>query len=115
MSGIAGIIHFDGKPVPHEEMIMMTSAMHYRAKDRTTHWPDEASCAALSHCQLNNTPESLVERQPVSSEDGALVMVMDGRVDNWVELRERLLSKGRALRNRSDAKLVLQAYRLLGR
>ena len=56
-----------------------------------------------------------MERQPVSSEDGALVMVMDGRVDNWVELRERLLSKGRALRNRSDAKLVLQAYRLLGR
>jgi hypothetical protein len=28
MSGIAGIINFNGKPVPHEEMIMMTSAMH---------------------------------------------------------------------------------------
>ena len=116
MSGIAGIIHFDGKPVPHEEMIMMTSAMHYRGKDGTTHWPDEASCgAALSHCQLHSTPESLLERQPVSSEDGALVMVMDGRVDNWVELRERLLSKGRVLRNRSDAELVLHAYRLWGR
>ena len=116
MSGIAGIINFDGRPVPHEEMIMMTSAMHYRAKDGTTHWPDKASCgAALSYCQLQSTPESLVERQPVSSEDGALVMVMDGRVDNWVELRERLLSKGRILRNRSDAELVLQAYKLWGR
>ena len=94
----------------------MTSAMHYRGKDGITHWTEKASSGtALSHCQLHTTPESLIERQPVSSEDGLLVMVMDGRVDNWIELRQRLLAKGRILRNRSDAELVLRAYQLWGR
>ncbi len=111
MSGIAGIINFDGKPVPPEEMITMTSAMHYRGKDGITHWTEKASSGtALSHCPLHTTPESLIERQPVSSEDGLLVMVIDGRVDNWIELRQRLLAKRRILRNRSDAEIVLRAY-----
>lgn len=116
MSGIAGIINFDGKPVPPKEMITMTSAMHYRGKDGITYWTEKASSgAALSHCQLHTTPESLIERQPVSSEDGLLVMVIDGRVDNWTELRQRLLAKNCILRDRSDAELVLQAYQLWGK
>lgn len=115
MSGIAGIINFDGKPVPHDWITNMTRSMHYRGKDGMTHWLDEAAHgAALGHCQLHTTPEALFERQPVISEDGLLVMVMDGRVDNWIELREQLLSKGRRPRNRSDAELVLQAYQYWG-
>ncbi len=40
---------------------------------------------------------------------------MDGRVDNWEELRRDLLGRGAVLRTRSDAELVLRAYEVWGR
>ena len=43
---------------------------------------------------LRTTPESLEETQPLTNEDESLVLVMDGRVDNWEELRHELLSRG---------------------
>jgi asparagine synthase (glutamine-hydrolysing) len=40
---------------------------------------------------------------------------MDGRVDNWQELRRELPSLGAMLRTRADAELVLRAYEVWGR
>jgi asparagine synthase (glutamine-hydrolysing) len=64
---------------------------------------------------LRTTPESLEETQPLANEDESLVLVMDGRVDNWEELRKELLAKGARLRTRADAELVLRAYETWGR
>lgn len=113
MSGIAGIVNFDGAPVEPGRLETMTSAMSYRGPDGIAHW--HGSAAALGHCMLHTTPESLEERQPITSEDGSLVLVMDGRVDNCLALRRDLLGRGITLRNRSDAELVLRAYQLWGR
>jgi 3-deoxy-D-manno-octulosonic-acid transferase len=44
---------------------------------------------------LRTTPESLEEHQPLTNEDESLVLVMDGRVDNWEELRRELLGENR--------------------
>ena len=38
MSGIAGIIHFDGKPVEPGLIEKMTSAMAHRGPDGVNHW-----------------------------------------------------------------------------
>jgi asparagine synthase (glutamine-hydrolysing) len=38
MSGIAGIIHFDGKPVEPGLIEKMTGAMAYRGPDGINHW-----------------------------------------------------------------------------
>ncbi len=113
MSGIAGIIHFDGRPVQPGEVEAMTSGMHYRGPDGINHWRKGA--VALGQCMLRTTPESLEENQPLTNEDQSLVLVMDGRVDNWEELRCELLVKGAVLRTRADAELVLRAYEVWGR
>ena len=113
MSGIAGIIHFDGRPVEPGQVEAMTAAMHYRGPDGINHW--RRSNVALGQCMLRTTPESLEEIQPLTNEDESLVLVMDGRVDNWEELRRELLGKGAALRTRADAELVLRAYEAWGR
>ena len=70
---------------------------------------------ALGQCMLRTTPESLEEHQPLANEDASLVLVMDGRVDNWEELRRELQSRGAVLRTRADAELVLRAYESWGR
>lgn len=113
MSGIAGIIHFDGQPVTPGQVETMTAAMPYRGPDGVNHW--HRGNVALGQCMLRTTPESLEETQPLTNEDESLVLVMDGRVDNWEELRRELLAKGALLRTRADAELVLRAYEVWGR
>jgi asparagine synthase (glutamine-hydrolysing) len=112
MSGIAGIIHFDGQPVAPGLIESMTQSMQYRGPDGIRHW--SRGNVALGHCMLRTTPESLEENQPLANEDESLVLVMDGRVDNWEELRKELLVRGTVLRNRADAELVLRAYEIWG-
>ena len=113
MSGIAGIIYFDGRPVEPGQVEDMTAAMHYRGPDGIDPW--RRGNVALGQCMLRTTPESLEETQPLANEDESLVLVMDGRVDNWEELRRELLGKGAVLRTRADAELVLRAYEVWGR
>lgn len=113
MSGIAGIIRFDGAPVEPGLVEKMTSAIAHRGPDGINHWVKGS--VALGQCMLRTTPESLEEKQPLSNEDESLVLVMDGRVDNWEELRRELLGRGAVLRDRSDAELVLKAYEIWGR
>jgi asparagine synthase (glutamine-hydrolysing) len=113
MSGIAGIIHFDGAPVEPGQIEQMTAAMAYRGPDGINHWTKVS--VALGQCMLRTTPESLEETQPLRNEDESLVLVMDGRVDNWEELRRELLGRGAVLRTRADTELVLRAYEMWGK
>src|SRR5512140_102194 len=113
MSGIAGVIHFDGRPVEPRQVEAMTAAMHYRGPDGLSHW--RRANVALGQCMLRTTPESEDEAQPLTNEDESLVLVMDGRVDNWEEVRRDLLGKRAVLRTRADAELVLRAYEVWGR
>ncbi len=112
MSGIAGIIHFDGKPIEPGLIEKMTGAMAHRGPDGINHWVKGS--VALGQCMLRTTPESLEEHQPLTNEDESLILVMDGRVDNWEELRKELLGRGAVLRTRADAELVLRAYEIWG-
>lgn len=112
MSGIAAIIRFDGGPVERGAIEAMTTAMDYRGPDGIAHWA--RGPVALGHCMLHTTTESLEEAQPLANDDDSLILVMDGWLSNWEELRSELLSRGAKLRNRSDAELVLRAYEAWG-
>jgi len=113
MSGIVGIIHFDGEPVEPRLIEQMTGAIAHRGPDGINHWVKGS--VGLGQCMLRTTPESLEEHQPLTNEDQSLVLVMDGRVDNWEELRRELRGRGAVLRDLSDAELVLRAYQHWGR
>jgi asparagine synthase (glutamine-hydrolysing) len=113
MSGIAGVVRFDGAPIEPGLIEGMTAALSHRGPDGLSQWSDGP--VGMGHCLLQTTPESLEETQPLLSSDGSLVLVMDGRVDNWEEVRAALMQKGAHLRTRSDAELVLHAYERWGR
>ena len=112
MSGIAAVIRFDGGPIAPGTVERMTAAMDYRGPDGVAHW--QRGSVALGHCMLHTTTESLEEVQPLCNEDASLVLVMDGWLSNWEELRADLLSRRAVLRTRSDAELVLRAYETWG-
>lgn len=112
VSGIAAIIDFDGAPVAPGAIEEMTRAMWRRGPDGRAHWVDGP--AAFGQCMFRTTPESLEERQPLANEAESLILIMDGRLDNWEELRAALLARGTNLRDRSDAELFLRAYEIWG-
>ncbi|MBK6555911.1 MAG: hypothetical protein IPG16_01345 [Comamonadaceae bacterium] len=112
MSGIAGIIHFDGRIVEPGEIERVTEAMRTRGPDAINHWRN--GNVALGHCMLRTTPESLGETQPLISDDGQLILVFDGRLDNREELSHELQLQRIEQRTSTDAELVLGAYRLWG-
>lgn len=111
MSGIAGLMDVTGRPVNLAELRAMMQTMAYRGPDGSDEWFGEH--IALGQCSFHTTAEASQSSLPLRSDDGH-VLVMDGRVDNWEELRETVLQKGGRLPNRSDASLVLEAYRIWG-
>lgn len=112
MSAIAGIVQFDGAPIEPGLTEKMTAAMARRGPDGVAHWVKGA--VGLGQCMLRTTPESLDEIQPLTNEDESLVLAMDGRIDNLEDLRRELLARGAALRDRTDAELLLRAYETWG-
>lgn len=101
MSGIAGIVDFSGAPIPRDLIEAMTSEMAHRGPDGINHWV--VGNAALGHCMLHTTPESLTESQPLVSACEEKILVVDGRIDNWEEIRRAL-----KLPDSNDAELFLQ-------
>lgn len=49
-------------------------------------------------------------KQPMSTEDGALTVVFNGAIYNYLELRRELIGKGHPIRSYSDTEVLIYAY-----
>ena len=112
MSGIIGLYNLDGRPADQLLLERMARTITHRGPDGIRHWLDGS--VGFGHLLLQTTPESAHEKQPLTNEDSALCLTLDGRIDNRSELRCWLESKGLPLRDDSDAELVLRAYECWG-
>jgi asparagine synthase (glutamine-hydrolysing) len=113
MSGIVGILHFDGAPVDRQLLGRMTGFMAFRGPDAQEIWID--GNAGLGHTLLKTTVEAEHERQPFTL-DGRIWIVADARVDARRELIAKLKSKGHeslslgSKDDATDAELILRSY-----
>jgi asparagine synthase (glutamine-hydrolysing) len=112
VSGIAGIIHFDGRPEARAALDRMLRALAELGPDREASWHDGA--VALGVRQMTLLPEDRFDRQPWRAHDGALVMVADARIDNRGELARALALGAEDERTASDSELLLKAYERWG-
>ena len=112
MSGIIGLYNLDGRPAEPLLLERMARTIARRGPDGIRYWLNGP--VSLGHLLLQTTPESAHEKQPLTNEDSALCLTLDGRIDNRTELRSLLDSKGLPLRDDTDAELVLRAYECWG-
>ena len=113
MSGLAGVVHFDGQPVIHAHLARMTAAAAHRGLDGTHHWIEQSRdgrpAVGLSHQHLVTSARPS-DRQPLLAERAGLAITFDGRLDNREELGSTLAIEAHELRGLGDPGLILRAY-----
>lgn len=107
MCGIAGIVGLQGIAEPEVLARCMTDALAHRGPDAEGVWRD-ADHAVLGHRRLSIIDLSAASNQPFHSNDGRYVIVYNGELYNYRELR-RELGKG-GFRTASDTEVILSAY-----
>ncbi len=107
MCGIAGIYRFDGARVNPDALVPMVGRMHHRG-------PDDEGFHCEGRIGLGMRRLSIIDvaggRQPISNEDGAIWVVMNGEIYNYVELRRELEAKGHRFRTSSDTETIVHLY-----
>ena len=112
MSGIVGIFNRDGRPVDRELFARTLESISHRGPDGNDQWVN--GNIALGHQMMWTTPEAHHETQPLVDENKHFCLVMDGRVDNRVEVKKALADAGFAVRKDTDADIMLRAYECWG-
>lgn len=113
MCGITGIWRPDPARAAGELARLvgrMTDAIAHRGPDDAGSWTDEEAGIGLGHRRLSIIDLSPLGHQPMRSADGRLVMVFNGEVYNFGELREELARLGHRFRGGSDSEVMLAAF-----
>jgi len=109
MCGISGYI---GKQEAEEMIAAMVATQQHRGPDATGSFIDKGF-AALGHNRLSIIDLSAEANQPFTDTSGRYVMVYNGEVYNYRELRESL-SNEYHFNTQSDTEVVLVAYLKFG-
>ncbi|WP_342315603.1 asparagine synthase (glutamine-hydrolyzing) [Lysobacter sp. FW306-1B-D06B] len=112
MCGLAGLL----RPTPDTDAARldalagaMGDALAHRGPDDRGVWVDDTAGIALAHRRLSILDLSPLGHQPMASEDRRYVVVYNGEIYNFAELREVLVARGHVFRGHSDTEVLLAA------
>ena len=113
MCGIAGIISSIKAQDPNI-VISMRDTLRHRGPDDSGLWQSPDRTTILAHRRLAIIDLSPAGHQPMRDANGRLIIVFNGEIYNFRELRDDLLSMGHSFRTQSDTEVILEAYRCWG-
>jgi asparagine synthase (glutamine-hydrolysing) len=111
MCGIAGVVRFDRSPEIGEVATMLRRLKH-RGPDGDGLWQDRHAC--LGHRRLSVLDLSAAASQPMIDETGRFVIIFNGEIYNFRELRQSLLDVGEVFRTTGDTEVLLKLFRRRG-
>jgi asparagine synthase (glutamine-hydrolysing) len=112
MCGIAGIFHAETpKPVDPARVERMCDALVHRGPDGAGVWTDHG--IGLGHRRLSII-DLAGSPQPMHSADGRAVIVFNGEIYNFRELRRELEQAGFTFRTSGDTEVILAAWQRWG-
>jgi asparagine synthase (glutamine-hydrolysing) len=117
MCGITGFLSEPARP--RDALLRTATAMAdsllHRGPDDFGVWADEAAGVALGFRRLSIIDLSEHGHQPMVSASGRYVMVFNGEMYNFPDLRERLIRNGHGpLRGHSDTEVALGIFEEVG-
>ncbi|MDP3906088.1 XrtA/PEP-CTERM system amidotransferase [Novosphingobium sp.] len=112
MCGIAGIFHLTTpKPVDPARLERMCAAMAHRGPDGQGTWT--APGVGLGHLRLSII-DVAGSPQPMAATDGRAMLVFNGEIYNFRELREELRGAGATFHTDGDSEVILAAWQRWG-
>jgi asparagine synthase (glutamine-hydrolysing) len=113
MCGISGIINLDNKPVMADDLGLMIKAIKHRGPDDDGIFVD--ANVGLGFVRLSIIDLSSAGHQPMLSDDGRFVIVFNGEIFNYLELKQELINSGVSFNTDTDTEVLLKAYLKWGR
>lgn len=110
---MCGIVGFQGR-FDSELLGRMANAIAHRGPDDFGEWHSPESGIGLAHRRLAIIDLSPLGHQPMSDPSGAVVIVFNGEIYNFRELRWELEAEGYGFRSHSDTEVLLALYRARG-
>ncbi len=112
MCGISSIFRYHSiTPKDIQNLELMNKEMVYRGPDDAGTWHD--TCCGIAQTRL-----SIIDvangHQPLFNEDKSLVLVCNGEIYNYIELREELKKEGHVFASNSDSETILHLYENYG-
>jgi asparagine synthase (glutamine-hydrolysing) len=108
MCGIAGIFNMNSAPVSISTLRNMTDAIAHRGPDGEGFYTD--SFIGLGHRRLAIIDLTSAGHQPMSNEDGTVVISYNGEIYNFWKLRTELQALGHRFQSKTDTEVVVHAF-----
>lgn len=108
MCGICGIFNIESeRPVEEEELVSMRDLMSHRG-------PDSDGSFFAANVGLGIRRLKVIDLatgdQPIYNEDKSIVVVLNGEIYNYREIRRRLEEKGHRFYTKSDTEIIVHLY-----
>jgi asparagine synthase (glutamine-hydrolysing) len=111
--GLAGIVSYTQTPDCALHVRSMIGLMSHRGES-SAFYNNAQGSAYLGHRRLSILDLSTSADQPMQSSDGRFVIIFNGEIYNYKELKDELISLGERFCTSGDTEVVLSAYRIWG-
>lgn len=112
MCGIAGIFNINGNPTSVNLIKAMTTKIAHRGPDGEGVYVE--GNIALGHRRLAILDTSALGSQPMESKNGEWVVVFNGCIYNYLELKSQLKSKGHSFVSTTDTEVISEGLAAYG-
>jgi asparagine synthase (glutamine-hydrolysing) len=115
MCGIAGILELNYAPFPSipKYLDVMNRLQAHRGPDGEGFWIHSQTYLGLAHLRLSIIDLTTGD-QPMSDE-AENVIIFNGEIYNYIELRQELRSFGHSFKTTSDTEVILKSYQQWGK
>ena len=108
MCGIAGIVTGRANGVTVAQAKAMSDSLAHRGPDGEGVWTDDEKCLFLAHRRLSIIDLTAASDQPLHY--GNYVLIFNGEIYNYRELKNELKQKGYTFYSSGDAEVIPAAY-----
>lgn len=112
MCGFAGYIHNYGTFDKEEVIHKMADRIKHRGPDDAHYYIDDGIALGFRRLSIIDLEGG---RQPILNEDGSLVLLFNGEIYNYQELREELINAGHVFTTKTDSETILHGYEEYGK
>ncbi|WP_062351252.1 asparagine synthase (glutamine-hydrolyzing) [Bacillus kwashiorkori] len=111
---MCGFVGFANSNVTNKEQIIqaMMEAIRHRGPDSGDYFTDKQVTFGFRRLSIIDLTDEA--SQPMYNEDKSIVLVFNGEIYNFQEIRQQLIEKGHVFKSHSDSEVIVHGYEEFG-